>query len=337
MNTAGLDFFDQDFFQNQVVASCNYPISKMKWYSSINDTIINEWKVNNKITDMEEKIARLMLDNFSADALTLPLSGENKIKHYFEKVLWLIQEYCINGWKNPLKGINHLDNGIVVIHPGTNRCVAAKFLNCKLLPILININKEQNLLNTIENAQLITDELSLRNTLSSNGKILWRTESQEELWINGIKQPGKFYKDFTYEFLDADAWPDSNNLIRWNNTILDMLPLKIYIEPNVNTDEIDKLSNSLKNLTFKSIIDSRKEVNLTYRFITVSSFNDIKDNDNFIFMSNESKFKKNIFELLYFISPKYGISKTADSSIIIKNSFASNNNTLIIPEHYVDN
>jgi hypothetical protein len=50
MTTAGLDFFDQDFFQDQVVVLCKFPISKMKWYSSVNDQVINDWKLENAVT-----------------------------------------------------------------------------------------------------------------------------------------------------------------------------------------------------------------------------------------------------------------------------------------------
>jgi len=336
MNTAGLDFFDQEFFQTQVVVLCEYPISKMKWYSSINDQIINDWKNTNCVSEIEEAIARKMLDNFSADALLIPLHGENKIKHYFEKILWLIQSYCINGWKNPLKGINHLDNGIIVIHPGTNRCVAAKFLNCDSMLVLININKNQKLLTDIKEAEVITDETSLRNTLTSSDKILWRTESTEDLWISGIRQQDKYYKDFTYEFLGSDAWPHKNNLLKWSENILSALPLTVYVTPLVDVNSIDQSSKHLKHLHFKSVLQNITPVMLDYEFKIVSSFEEITDSGTFIFISHTSKFKKNIFELLYFISPSCSISRTQNLSIVIKNSFSFINTELIIPEHYVN-
>jgi hypothetical protein len=335
MTTAGLDFFDQDFFQDQVVVLCKFPISKMKWYSAINDQLINKWKLENTVSVQDEIIARRMLTNFSADILTLPFVGDNKVRHYFEKVLWLIQSYCRENWKNPLKGINHLDNGTIVIHPGTNRCVAAKFLGCDELSVLININKSQQLLTLIPNTQVITDEITLRNTLSSNGPILWRTESQEELWVNGVRQRGIYYKDFTYEFLGADAWP-GNSLPAWIENIFNFLPLTVYIESEVETANVDKLSKQLQHSTFKSITTPVIEIPLTYNFITVSSFDDIKDNGNYIFISNIANFKKNIFELLYFVNPECSISRTADSSIFIRNAFSSSNNELIIPDHYVN-
>jgi hypothetical protein len=129
----------------------------MKWYSAINDQLINEWKLENTASSQDEIIARRMLTNFSADVLTLSFVGDNKVRHYFEKVLWLIQSYCREDWKNPLKGINHLDNGTIVIHPGTNRCVAATFLGCDALSVLININKSQQLLTSISNSQLFSN------------------------------------------------------------------------------------------------------------------------------------------------------------------------------------
>lgn len=335
MSTAGLDFFDQDFFQHQVVVLIDYPVSKMKWYSAINDQLLNDWKFENIVSNQNEIIAKRMLTNFSADALTLPFVGDNKIRHYFEKVLWLIQSYCREGWKNPLKGINHLDNGTIVIHPGTNRCVAANFLHCDTLSVLININKSQKLLTSLSNAQIITDEITLRNTLSSNGPILWRTENSEELWIDGVRQPDLYYKDFTYEFLGADAWP-GNSLPVWIENMFDFLPLTVYVESEVDIAAIDKSSKHLKNSTFKSITTPVVEIPLTYNFITVSSFANISDSGNYIFISNTANFKKNIFELLYFVNPECRISRTADSSIFIRNSFSSSNTELIIPDHYVN-
>jgi hypothetical protein len=336
MSTAGQDFFDKDFFQHNVVLFCNYPISKMKWYGSINNQIISEWKEDNIVNDIEEKIARSMLDNFSADLLALPMLGESKIKHYFEKILWLIQSYCIVGWKNPIKGINHLDNGIIIIHPGTNRCVAAKFLNCLKLSVIINVHKDQHLLQCLKDAELIDNEESLRKLLVSEDTILFRTETTEELWINGCFQPGVVYKDFTYEFLGKDSWPDPTDLKEWNSIVLNSLPLTIYVEKETDTAPLNIASKQTTSLTFKSIIEYGVEKKLEYKFLEVLSFEEIDDTNTFIFISKNSKFKKNIFELLYFLSPKHEISRTLDSSIIIKNSFVQNKKELIIPEHYVN-
>lgn len=335
MTTAGLDFFDQDFFQHQIVALCDYPISKMKWYSSINDQMITEWKLENTVANIDETIARTMLSNFSAAALTLPFAGDHKIRHYFEKVLWLIQSYCREGWKNPLKGINHLDNGTIVIHPGTNRCVAAKFLGCDTLSVLININRSQQLLTSLPHAQTITNEITLRNTLTSAGPILWRTESSEELWIAGVRQPSVYYKDFTYEFLGADAWP-GNSLPTWIDNIFNFLPLTVYVETEVNVDVINKFSDHLQEFTVKSLTLPVTEVLLSYKFVTVASLDKIADTGNYIFISNTANFKKNIFELLYFVNPECSVSRTVDSSIFIKNSSAFNSYELIIPDHYVN-
>jgi len=334
MSTAGQDFFDKDFFDNQTVVLCDYPIEKMKWYSSINSDIIDDWKTENFVTSEVEAIAKSMLDNFDACVLAIPIAGENKIKHYFEKVLWLIQSYCENGWKNPLKGINHLDNGQIVIHPGTNRCVASKFLKCKTLSVLININKRQTLLSSIKNYKTINNEQELRSSLVSKEKILWRTENQEELWINGVNQSDEYYKDFTYEFLGTDAWPKSYLLSQWSNCVYNFLPLKIYVDHAVDINIISQQSEAMKQFSFTDR-DSGKQVKFDFEFTPVDNFDKINDTGSFVYLGKYSRFQKNVFELLFFVSPLYKYSSTNDKSIVVHNSFATEEKTLTIPDHYV--
>lgn len=334
MNTAGQDFFDQDFFDNQVVVLCEYPIEKLKWYSSINDDIIDDWKKENSISPEIETIARSMLDTFNARVLAVPIAGESKIKHYFEKVLWLIQSYCENGWKNPLKGINHLDNEQIVVHPGTNRCVAAKFLNCQSLSILININKQQMLLSKIVKGNIINNEKDLRLTLSSKDPILWRTENQEELWIDGKIQPGRYYKDFTYEFLGDDAWPKSWLLNEWSKCVYNFLPLIVYVDKTVDIDAISQESKIMKKFVFNDR-ETGNQINFEYNFLSVNSFEDINNSESFVYLGNKSNFQRNIFELLFFVSPLYRYSATVDNSIIVYNALSTESKTLTIPNHYV--
>jgi hypothetical protein len=326
MSTAGQDFFDKDFFDTQVVALVDYPLKKLKWYSGINDEIIVDWKKDNSVTVEEEVIARSMLDNWSVEVLNLPMLGENKIKHYFEKVLWLIQSYCEKGWSNPLKGINHLDNGYLTVHPGTNRCIAAKFLKCQTLKILINIYKDQTLVSRLENPVIINNEQDLRATLTSSEKILWRTESQEELWISGKHQQGKTYPDFTYEFLGRDAWPEGKNFNVWTNTIFKFLPLNIYSSKEVTFD------SPILNKTFKDRSQANLEKAFEYRLKTSDQ---IDRSQPYIYIDRPLK-NFDIFELLFFVSVNHRYSRTLDDTIIIHNPYALTNRELIIPEHYVD-
>lgn len=319
MTTAGQDFFDKDFFDTQVVALVDYPIQKLKWYSDIKDELLVEWESQNQITEEDKNIARKILSNWSSEVLSLPFFGEHKIKHYFEKVLWLIQSYCERGWTNPLKGINHLDNGQIVVHPGTNRCVAAKFLKCQKLKILINIHKEQDLLKTLINPILIDNEEDLRNTLRSSNRILWRTESREELWINSQRQADRSYPDFTYEFLGADAWPEFDKFNLWIDTIGKMLPLNIWTNQDISikTNLLDKVFR-FNNKKFNYQISDSVDKTLSYIYIDRPFCN------------------LDIFELLFFVSVNHKYSRTIDDSIIIHNPYALSSRELIIPDHYVD-
>lgn len=319
MTTAGQDFFDEKFFDTQVVVLTDYPLEKLKYYSIISDDAILEWESQNQVTDRDKDIARKMLAEWSSEVLSLPFVGEHKIKHYFEKVLWLIQSYCERGWTNPLKGINHLDNGQIVVHPGTNRCVAAKFLKCQDLKILINVHKEQSFLRELSNYTTIDNEQDLRNTLYSSNKILWRTESREELWIEGQRQIGRDYPDFTYEFLGADAWPEFEKFSLWIDTIGKMLPLNIWSghEVNVRSNLSNKFFRS-NNKPFEYTISKLVDKSLPYIYVDRS----LKDFD--------------IFELLFFVSVNHKYSRTLDDSIIIYNPYALTSRELIIPDHYVD-
>ena len=326
MSTAGQDFFDTDFFDTQVVALVDYPLKKLKYYGSISDDAIVEWKSQNTVTDEEEQIARSFMKNWSSQVLTLPFGGEHMVKHYFEKVLWLIQSYCVQGWSNPLKGINHLDNSYVTVHPGTNRCIAAEFLKCQTLKILINIHKDQTLLSQLENPVLIDNEQDLRATLTSSEQILWRTESREELWIAGSHQTGNTYPDFTYEFLGRDAWPEWEKFDLWTNTIFKFLPLNIYAAKDVT------VKSPILNKTFKD----RSQANLEKTFeYNIQSVDKIDRSQPYIYIDRPLT-DFDIFELLFFVSVNHRFSRTIDDTIIIHNPYALTNRELIIPEHYVN-
>jgi hypothetical protein len=326
MTTAGQDFFDENFFDTQIVALVDFPLEKLKYYSTISDDAIAEWESQNQVTDRDKDIARKMLAEWSSEVLSLPFVGEHKIKHYFEKVLWLIQSYCERGWINPLKGINHLDTGQIVVHPGTNRCVAAKFLKCRDLKILINVHKDQTLLFQLENPVLIDNEQDLRATLTSSEKILWRTESREELWIAGSHQTGKTYPDFTYEFLGRDAWPEWEKFDLWTNTIFKFLPLNIYASKDIT------VQSPILNKTFKDRSQDNLEKLFEYKILSV---NDIDRSRPYIYV-NRPLTDFDIFELLFFVSVNHQFSRTIDDTIIIHNPYALTNRELIIPEHYVN-
>lgn len=329
MSTAGQDFFDENFFDTQVVALVDYPLEKLKYYGTIGDHAIDEWKRQNQVSLEEEALARTFLQNWSTAVLTLPFSGEHMIKHYFEKVLWLIQSYCEQGWKNPLKGINHLDNGYITVHPGTNRCIAAKFLKCQTLQILINIHKAQTLLSQLDHAVYIDNETDLRSTLSSSDQILWRTESREKLWIDGKLQVQKTYPDFTYEFVGRDAWPEWEKFDLWMNTVFRFLPLTVY-----TTGDITVKSSTLGK-SFKDRSQGGLEKKFDYQIVKLSTGSKIDRSIPYIYI-DRSLVNFDIFELLFFVSTNHACSRTLDDSIIIHNPHALTNRELLIPEHYVD-
>ena len=220
----------------------------------------------------------------------------------------------------------------MVVHPGTNRCVAAKFLRTDKLKVLINIHKEQTLLSQLENPMLITDEQTLRATLQSSDRILWRTENQEELWISGSHQIGKFYPDFTYEFLGADAWPEYKKFNTWTNTIFKFLPLNVYLKKG--TEFSLESTSSMKDKTFKD--RSQDNLHTPFEFeLHIVDDQKLPKDAPWIYIGKSIR-NINLFELLFFVSVDHRYSRSLDDSIIIHNPYASSDLELIIPDHYVN-
>lgn len=331
MDTAGKDFFNKDFFDNHFVAIGEWPLDRLIWYGNMPEQEFEEYLKSNKIKSKKlKKKARNILTDFDSDFLQIPFFGENRVKHHYDKILWLIQEYCLHGWKNPLKAINLHDTGNLVIHPGTNRCAAARFLKCSKMPVMINIHKDQDLAKKVDGFKIITKEKDLRNSLQSKGQILWRTESTENLYIKGERQHKKTFQEFTFEFTHQDAWPKQDNLNKWANLVTKFLPLKIYVKYSNNYNEIIKNSESLKLATFHNRVNKKKS-SLDYK---IDYITEKLDYSKPWIKLDINKVDFNVFDLLFFLNPDFGTIKSENESIFINNPYGSKQ-TLIIPDHYV--
>lgn len=310
MSTAGQDFFDEKWFDTHTVFIFECPLEKLQWYVDIRPDLLTEWSNQNNSNDIE--LAKCVTTDFSAKILPLPLEGDNQVLHHFEKVVWLIQSYCQNGWKNSVKAVNHLDNDSYIVHPGTNRCIAAKFLGCKTLPIMLSVHKEQELYKNLKNTtKEITNEQDLRKELNSPNTILFRTEIEERLFINGKAVPDRFFKDFTYEFLGSDAWPQRKNFKVWRDLIFNNLPLHVYYTDNVNPSTI-----------YTNVNDERFK-------IIKHSANENPTQQLYVYLDKE--FNKDIFELFFLLDPETSIQSSDEKIKMIYG-----NNIVTIPEHYLN-
>ena len=185
-NTSGVNIFDIDFWKSQRVILTELPIDKLVWYGDVESQELDLWLEENVYaTDYHIELAKTIKQNLNVNHICMPMLGENKIKHHFEKMLWLIWAYMETGWKNPVKGINLLDDGEIHIHPGTHRCVVQNFIDpTEKMPVMINMHKEQ--LTGFEVKKELTTVEEIRNELVDNGQVLVRTEHEEDLYINGV-------------------------------------------------------------------------------------------------------------------------------------------------------
>lgn len=342
-NTSGVNIFDIDFWESQRVIISEMPIDKLVWYGDVDQHELDLWLEQNYFaTDYHIELAKTIKQNLNANHLCLPMQGENKIKHHFEKMLWLIWGYMEEGWRNPVKGINLLDNGEVHIHPGTHRCVVQNFVDpSATMPVMINFNKKQSTDFPIKKE--LTNVEEIRNELVDNGQVLVRTEHQEDLFVNNTFVPCEKNKDFTYELTGSDSWPN-RSLDKWSDMVFRSLPLNIYIGFDSRTPQAsDVCKNSIKeniedmegqffydstryNLKRKLDVnihlidanelqknglywrksDGKESTEFTYtRFLTpyLSQYEGIS-----VFMDCDFMWRSNIFELLYFINPDKAVS-----------------------------
>jgi hypothetical protein len=345
MSTQGKDFFDKDWFDDHVVILFEAPMETLRWWLKFDEDRLHDWLLENPHGD--KSIAKSVVEDFSVKALITPMGGENIVVHHFEKILWLVQSYCQTGWKNSVKAVNHMDDGTYMVHPGTNRCVAAKFLNCKTMPLMLTVHKEQNAFKELrDKGVVITNEETLRKSLLSSDTILFRTEVEERLFVNSV-DTGKTTKDFTYEFLGSDAWPEKLmptnfegftqiKLDQWSDLVFRSLPMVVNnpTDCKVHTDMLNfKFFDRTKGLFNKFDL---LQCNLPMEELpSKCAYSGIS-------IHIEKEFLGDIFELLLFVDPQKCVTHTKDKSIVIINNEHPANrkgidwsNKLIIPDSYV--
>ena len=303
MSTAGLDFWNKNFFKDEVIIRTDISIDKLIGHVGIPN----------------DKKSEKILNEFDYRALTLAYDGYDKVRHHIEKIVWLIQSYAINGWTNPIKICNFFDNDTYLVHPGTNRLIAARFLKCQTMPVLLTINKKQLAYQTITNENVITTEKELReNTFKSNGKVLFRTEGSKPLIIdNKMTQEKRI--DWTFEFTDEDAWPVHNEFVAWHNLVFNSFPLNVLasddIKPNLKNEYMYSIGNT-----------DRREITISDKF----------DENASGIIVRLKKPVKDVYSLLFFMHPDYYCAKTRDGSIeLVNNTVKPSGKTLFIPDHYV--
>jgi len=320
MSTAGQDFFDSDWFENHTVFMVDAPMEKLRYYVDIREDLIDKWAKQNRST--EKELAKCVTTDFSAKVLTIPMNGENQVHHHFEKVLWLIQSYLRNGWKNSVKAVNHMDNGSWIVHPGTNRCIAAEYLGCKTLPIMLSVHKKQKLYNELKGtAREITNEDDLRKELNSPNPILFRTECNERLFVDNMPFEEERFTDFTYEFLGKDAWPENDRFKKWNSMVFESLPLQVYYTNNVDLDTIK--SDILGKNFYKGF--NKKEFQLITHL--VESEAEVPKDKVAVYL--DKPFNRDIFELFFLLDSEHSLTST-DGKIKVFNKGEMIN----IPDHY---
>lgn len=311
MTTAGQDFFDKNWFKDHTVFLFDCPVEDLIWYVDIRPDLLDEWAKQNNSSDIE--VAKCVTIDFSAKILPLPLEGDNQVLHHFEKVVWLIQSYCQGGWKNSIKAVNHLDNGKFIVHPGTNRCIAAKFLRCKFLPIMLSVHKDQELYKQlVKTAKEINNEQDLRKELNSPNPILFRTEIEDRLFVNGRRVEGKYFKDFTYEFLGKDAWPERTKFKQWRELVFNNLPLHVYYTENVDPNTIH---TNIQDERFQIIKNGADK--LPHKGVHIML---------------DKSFNRDIFDLLFLLDPETSLTSKDGKIKIVNNA----KKEIIIPEHFLN-
>jgi hypothetical protein len=346
MSTQGQDFFDKTWFEDHVVILFDAPMESLKWYLNFTEDELQNWMIDNPSGD--KNIAKSVVEDFSVRSLITPMGGDNKVVHHFEKILWLVQSYCMTGWKNSVKAVNHMDDGNYIVHPGTNRCVAAKFLNCKSMPLMLTVHKKQKAYEELKDIGIMIDnEEDLRKSLRSTDQILFRTEIEERLYVNK-SFTGEMTKDFTYEFLGADAWPDKNmptnyeghmqtKLDQWSDLVFRSLPMVVNNPKNcrLHTDMLNfKFFDRTKGLFNKfEILQSNLKLEELPKKCAYSGLS----------IHLEKEFLGDIFELLLFVDPQKAVTHSKDKKIVIVNNEHPANrngidwgNSLVIPHSYVN-
>lgn len=341
-NTSGVNIFDIDFWKSQRVILTELPIDKLVWYGDVESQELDLWLEENVYaTDYHIELAKTIKQNLNVNHICMPMLGENKIKHHFEKMLWLIWAYMETGWKNPVKGINLLDDGEIHIHPGTHRCVVQNFIDpTEKMPVMINMHKEQ--LTGFEVKKELTTVEEIRNELVDNGQVLVRTEHEEDLYINGVSSFKK-NKDFTYELTGSDSWPN-RSLDKWSDMVFRSLPLNVYIGYDSRTPEAStvceqSILENIEDMEGQFFHDStrhnlKRELEVSVHFIDIKELaadglfwrkSDGKESTEFtytrfltpylcdyeglsVFMDCDFMWRSNIFELLYFIDPSKAVS-----------------------------
>ena len=90
-NTSGVNIFDIDFWKTQRVIISHIPLEKLRWYGDVDQHELDKWLEQNVYaTDYHIQLAKTIKNQLDVGHLCLPIHGENKIKHHFEKMLWLI-------------------------------------------------------------------------------------------------------------------------------------------------------------------------------------------------------------------------------------------------------
>jgi len=346
VSTQGQDFFDETWFDDHVVILFDAPMESLEWDLKFSEDELQEWMLSNPSGD--KHIAQSVVEDFSVRSLITPMGGENKVVHHFEKIMWLVQSYCRGGWANPVKAVNHMDNGKYLVHPGTNRCVAGKFLGCKVMPLMLSVHKGQKTYKELEEIGVaIESEQDLRKCLWSKYDIVFRTEIEEKLYVNG-EFTGEMTKDFTYEFLGPDAWPSKTlptnyegftqtKLNQWSDLVFRSLPMVVNNPNNVN------LHTDMLNFQF---YDRTKELFNSFEILQSNlQLSELPKKCAYSGLSIhlEKEFLGDIFELLLFVDPQNAVTCTKDRKIIIVNNEHPANrngiswdNPLIIPDSYVD-
>jgi hypothetical protein len=314
MSTAGQDFFDSKFFDNQIVYVQDMPMETLQYglYFTQEDL------------EGRDPMTPHMINNFTSEILSLRTTGYSKVQHHIQKILWLIQSYCVNGWTNSVKAISLLDNGTYIVHPGANRCVAAKFLGCPALKTMISVHKDQSAYTLLQDgSEVIDNEAQLRQSLVSPNTILFRTEIEEDIFVNNISTNKKRI-DFTYEFMGNDAWPTEEEFDAWNNLVWKSFPLKVH-----NPNNYKLTSQAMNKFCYHRMTDIG----------TMMQIDNIRNpmSPHHITVEIE-KPVRDVFELLFFMNPNYSMAQTTDEKIrVINHAYdgSKEERILTIPDHYV--
>lgn len=315
MDTSRQDFFNDSFFKKQSVFVLPLPLQDLVFQFYVSKSEADEYFNENPCLDLN---IPQILNNFSSEVLTVPAIGWNKVVHHIQKVIWLIQSYCIDGgWKYPVKAVNMLDNGKYTVHPGVNRCVAARFLKCNTLDTHLTVHKEQQAYTRLPFVKRIESQEDLRAQMVSDDVIYYRTEIEETLFVAGRATDKKMI-DYTYEFAGNKHWPSKQAYDDWVELIFNSFPLSVNVVgdftvglPYTNKYFYNQKGNKVK------IALSQKGDNESK--ITIELHRPVED----------------VLSLLFFMHPYYKVAMTQDGSVKVINHNVTSEDILIIPNHCV--